>query len=468
LCSWSTQVKNTKEYGKTLTSAHKRLEVYLSEYQSFFRNKTKKFFDKAKQYAQGLLVSDLRNIEQINDTLGTTDYFQMQHFITESNWNEWDVLDLAAKLTSKALPKRKLTGLIIDETGTVKKGDKSVGVGWQYCGNVGKTANSQVCVMACLSNGDHASMIDVQLYLPKDWAENPDRCREAGIPEVKQVFKTKLELAYDMLVHQIELGTAFDFVSADGYYGNDLDFGTKINNLGLVYMLDIHRDQPVYLEKPELYLPQRKSLRGREPKRLKTTVQSIKVSEYGKGLQDHEWKKIKVRNTTKGTLADLYHFTGIFVWNKETNNIEKRLLVIRKTKTKSGEEIKYSFTNAEMAQYTEKAIAYMQAQRFFIEHCIRESKQVLGLSQFQTRKWLAWYHQVALNIMTMCFMLKEKLICFSEMPLLSARDIREWLCFVLSGKLTEKAVLKLIITRHYRRQVDINRAYIKEITNLSK
>jgi len=468
LCSWSTQVKNTKEYGKTLTSAHKRLDKYLSEYQRFFRNKTKKFFDKAMQYTRGLLVSNLRNIEQISDTLGTTDYFQLQHFITESKWNERDVIDLAAKMTSRALPKRKLTGLIIDETGSVKKGDKSVGVGWQYCGNAGKIANSQVCVMACLSNGDHASMVDARLYLPKDWTDAFDRCEEAGIPEESRLFKTKLELAYDILVHQLELGTVFDFVGADGYYGNDLNFGSKINDLGLVYMLDIHCDQPVYLEKPELYLPPRKSTRGRDPKRLKASVQSIKVSDYCKELQVHEWQKIKVRNTTKGTLADLYHFAKVFIWNKETNEIERRLLVIRKTKTKSGEEIKYSFTNAEMAQYTEKAIAYMQAQRFFIEHCIRESKQVLGLSQFQTRKWLAWYHQVALNMMMMCFMLKEKLICFAEVPLLSSRDIREWLCFVLSRKMSEEAVLKLIMARHNRRQEDINRSYLKEFSNLSK
>jgi SRSO17 transposase len=468
LCSCSTQVKNTKEYGKTLTSTHKRLNSYLTEYQCFFRNRTKKFFDIAKQFTQGILVSNLRNIEQISDTLGTTDYFQLQHFITESNWNERHVMDLTAKLTSKALPKRRLTGLIIDETGVVTKGDKSVGVGRQYCGNAGKIANSQVCVMACLSNGDHASMVDARLYLPKEWADDPDRCQDAGIPEAGRLFRTKLELAYDILVLQLELRTVFDFVSADRYYGNDLNFGSKINDLGLVYMLDIHRDQPVYLEKPELYLPRRKSTRGREPKRLKATVSCIKVYDYCKGLQVHDWQKIKVRNTAKGTLTDLYHFARVFVWNKENNAIEKRLLVIRKTKTKSGEEIKYSFTNAEIAHYTEKAIAYMQAQRFFIAHCIKESKQVLGLSQFQTWKWLAWYHQVALNMMTMCFMLKEKLICFAEIPLLSARDIREWLCFVLSRNLDEKAVLKLILTRHYRRQDDINRAYQKEFSNVSK
>ena len=196
-------------------------------------------------------------------------------------------------------------------------------------------------------------------------------------------------------------------------------------------MLDIHRDQPVYLEKPELILPPGKSQRGREPKRLKATTQSLRVSEYCKGLKACHWKKLKVRNTAKGSLIGLYHFAKVFVRNKETNQIERRLLVIRKTSTGSGFELKYSFTNAETAQYTEKAIAYMQAQRFFIEHSIKESKQVLGLSQFQTRKWSAWQHQVALNIMTMCFMLKEKLHCFAEIPLLSARDIKDWLCFVL-------------------------------------
>jgi SRSO17 transposase len=238
---------------------------YLSDYQSVFKNKTKTFFDKAQQYTQGLLVSPLRNIEQISDSLEESDYFQLQRFITESNWDARDVIDIAAKQTSKTLPKHKLTGLIIDETGTVKKGEKSVGVGWQYCGNVGKLANSQVGVMACLSNGDYASMVDARLYLPQDWSNDPLRCKEAGIPEENRMFKTKIEIAHQILLHQLELGTEFDFVGADGYYGNDMNFGTIINRLGLIYMLDIHTDQPVYLEKPDLILPERKSNRGREP-----------------------------------------------------------------------------------------------------------------------------------------------------------------------------------------------------------
>jgi predicted RNA-binding protein with PIN domain len=78
------QVKNTKEHRKILFSAYQRLVDYLTDYQSVFKNKTKKFFDKAQQYTQGRLVSQQRNIEQISDTLAVADYFQLQHFITES------------------------------------------------------------------------------------------------------------------------------------------------------------------------------------------------------------------------------------------------------------------------------------------------------------------------------------------------------------------------------------------------
>ena len=90
------------------------------------------------------------------------------------------------------------------------------------------------------------------------------------------------------------------------------------------------------------------------------------------------------------------------------------------------------------------------------------------MDQFQTRKWSAWYHQVSLNIMTMCFMLKEKLFCFKDLPLLSARDIKDWLCFNMAKGMTEIEMIQLIFNRHRRRQIDINYCYLKEYANVSK
>ena len=83
-----------------------------------------------------------------------------------------------------------------------------------------------------------------------------------------------------------------------------------------------------------------------------------------------------------------------YVFDEENLQMLRRLLVIRRTATQKGEfEYKYSFTNANLEQYTPQAIAYMQAQRFFVEHCIKENRQILGMDKYQTRKWQAWNHQ---------------------------------------------------------------------------
>jgi len=464
-----THRKNSKNYGETLMASLQRLDDYLSEYQCFFKNKTKKFFDKAEKYSKGIFLSRERNIERICESHHDTEYYRMQHFISDSNWDAREVIDKSSIETSQALPKQKLTGLIIDETGTVKKGDKSVGVGWQYCGNVGKTANSQVAVMACLSNGDFASMVDARLYLPQDWCNDNRRCDKAKIPAENRVFKTKAELAFDIVQHQLQLGVEFDFVGADGLYGNDAELADKLDDLGCLYMLDVHRDQSMFLKKPQWHVPPQKGNAGRKPQIEKPNQPSFRVDEYCKALEEEEWEEIKVRNTAKGKLKGMYHFCPVFVLNKTRRSFKKRLLVIRKTKTKKGEEVKYSFTNANLVQYTEKALAYMQAQRFFVEHCIKESKGVLGMDQFQTRKWQAWQHQVALNIMISCFLVKEKLLCFDDLPLLSAADIREWLCFKMLQTRTDEEMIELLFFRHLQRQQDINRYYKKDkLINVSK
>jgi hypothetical protein len=85
----------------------------------------------------------------------------------------------------------------------------------------------------------------------------------------------------------------------------------------------------------------------------------------------------------------------------------------------------------------------MQAQRFFIKHSFKEQKQILGLDQFQTRKWMSWYHQVALNWLVRSFMLKEKLLAREEISLLSARDIMDFLVFTFHKEMSDKKCFPL-------------------------
>ena len=183
------------------------------------------------------MQSELRTIEHISEDLDAK-YHQMQHFITESNWDERAVIDQVSREVSSILPKTKLTVLILDESGWVKKGDKSVGVGRLYCGNVGKISNSQVAVFGCLSNGNFASMVDARLYLPQDWCNDPDRCTEAGIPDQDRKFKTKLNLTLDIIHQQVSNRVCFDYVGAEGFYGNDANLAKEIDKMGYIYMLD--------------------------------------------------------------------------------------------------------------------------------------------------------------------------------------------------------------------------------------
>jgi hypothetical protein len=108
-------------------------------------------------------------------------------------------------------------------------------------------------------------------------------------------------------------------------------------------------------------------------------------------LGHDDFIELMVRNTETGKLKCLYHFKTVYIWDGKSKHASKRLLVILKLMNKRKTETIYSLGNVDLVQYTPEAITYMQAQRFFIEHAFKEAKSVLGLNQFQPRKWSAWY-----------------------------------------------------------------------------
>lgn len=174
-------------------------------------------------------------------------------------------------------------------------------------------------------------MVDARLYLPLDWCNDPIRCKESGIPNENRVFKTKLELALDIIRQQVENGVSFDYIGGDGYYGNDANLARAIEQMGYLYMLDIHSDQKIFTNQPELFIPERKGTKGPSQKKLKATTPEMAVSKYMESLQPSDWEKIEVRNTTKGKLTGEYHFAQVYIWDKNLDLVEPRMLVIRKT-----------------------------------------------------------------------------------------------------------------------------------------
>jgi len=440
--------------------AVKRLTSYLFDIQDVFQVGKYNVSKIALSYIKGIWPSRLSNLEKITETGIPTDYHQLQHFISDSPWNPQDLMDHVSKEASSKMTGQKLIGLHIDESGNRKKGKHSVGVAAQYCGNVGKVDNSQVAVFAALSQGDFATVIDSKLYLPKSWAKDKDRLNKAKVPLGHRKFKIKQELALEIIRHQITLGTRFDYLGGDAYYGADQKLTDTIDNMAIPFLMDIRENQHVFLEKPDIEVPTPKTNRGRKPGKLKANIKNISVSEYQKTLITDDFIELNVRNTAKGKLRCLYHFATVYLWNGVSHHASKRLLVIRKSIKKRKTEINYSLGNVDLVQYTSEAIAYMQAQRFFIEHAFKEAKSVLGMHQFQTRKWIAWYHQIALNMLLLLFIFREKLLNFKQLPLLSAWDIKQIMQFLIFTTFSDiDNLLEHILKRHGIRQKDINRYY---------
>lgn len=397
----------------------------------------------------------------MGESVKDSDYNALQHFITQAPWDYRAVMNQVSQETNTLLQTENTPiGLIIDESSHEKKGDKSVGVAKQYCGSKGKIENCQVAVYAAYSTGNYYGLSDCALFLPKAWAEDKKRCEKAGVPTDKIVYKSKPQLALEMVKRQVELGNQIDFVGGDGLYGNDYSLMNGLDELGLTGVLDVHQDQYVYLEEPIIAIPETKEGRGRTATKYKTTSAAIEVRELKKQLAlQNVFEQIVIRQGTKGPIKSKVAVINIYIWDGHSAGSKQRQLLIRISETANGnEEIKYALCNAKPGQYTSAQIAQMQAQRYFVERAFQESKTDIGMSEYQVRGWKAWHHHMAMCMMAQAYILTEKKGHEEEMPLLSAYDIRQVIMQTFIRKDNEyEEVEAQIKYRHTQRHNDFLR-----------
>lgn len=416
----------------------------------------------ATEYLAGLLQCEKghENMERMTEKVEDSNYKRYIHFLSVSNWSYEDVNLATMKGADKALREQKVrsgrpTGLIFDETSHIKKGNKSVGVARQYAGVIGKVDNCQVSVHTSLSNEKFCTLIGTALYLPKGWTENKTRCNKAGIPEVEQGYQTKPELALNLVKKAINAGVEFDFIGGDGLYGHNGELTRSLDKLDQFYVLDVHKDELIFLSEPTFSIPDRKSTRGREPKLLQPDIESMQLQDYFKTLSKDDFTRELVRKTAKGWKYAMVHTVTVWQWDGKEKKAQKRTLVITKS-----EKIKYSLSNAEKDQYTNNEWAYFQCSRYWVERCFDDSKNELGMSGYQVTGWLSWHHHMALVMMAGFYILRIKLDQQDERPLLSVRDAR--LLVIAIHFATQKEVdlcLEHIHSRHKQRQADIDRYF---------
>jgi len=458
-----THHKNSINYEKTLGCLGGQLDDFLLNYNDLFRTKTSNCWSVLNEYVSGFIPSNKSNIESVSEDKHLEPYYRLQHFISDSPWKHRPILDRISKDAYQSMSEDKLIGILLDESGMPKKGKESVAVSHQYCGQNGKTENCQVGVYSALCQGDYSCLVDCSLYLPKSWTEDTKRCDKVDIPIEEREFKTKIELAYEQVMRQVSLGIEFDFVAFDALYGSSFDLADKLDKEHIFFVGDIRSNQQIFLDKPEWVIPPRKSIKGRAPSTPKPIEASIQVSKYKESLKIKDFKEITIRKTSKGLLKGRYHFRKVFVYNEEKQKVCERLLIIQVVmKGKRVVETKYALSNILGNEYSHREIAYMKALRYFVEHNFKEGKSTLGMGGFQTRKWLAWYHQMTLVLLLLLFIMKMKQLYAKVLPLLSANNIRSILASIANGDTAFIKALKTFFAKYKRKQKAVNYHYRPE------
>jgi SRSO17 transposase len=409
------------------------------------------------------------NMERIveHDIDSSTEYHHYYHFLSESKWdyqyiNECTMLQTSELLEQIKIQSGKPTGLIIDESSHLKKGDESVGVARQYAGVAGKVDNCQVAVYCSLGNGENSTLIDTALFLPQKWIGDKDRCRKAHIPEQKMVFKTKPELALEMIKAKVVLGVKFDWIGGDGLYGHNSELTRGLDEENLFYVLDIHKDEKIFQKEPHFSVPEKSKKKGRIPTKTVANIEAIRVDKYCKELKDSDFDKVTIRQTAKGWKYVMVHTVAVWHWDGVEEKAKARTLIITKT-LGDNPKIKFSFSNGKVDQYTKQEFAYFQCNRYWVERSFDDAKNELGLSGYQVRGWLAWHHHQALVMMGCLYLMKIKIAEKPDYELMSVRDARiMMIAHIYADQETITILHNQMLKRHKNRKRDIERYYKNE------
>jgi SRSO17 transposase len=201
----------------------------------------------AAAYLQSLLSTvERKNSWQLAEAAGLANPYPFQHLLGRAHWDAEAVRDAHRQDVLTGLGQDDAV-LAIDETGFIKKGDRSAGVARQYCGASGKLDNGQVGVFLSWQTAKGHALLDRALYLPQEWTDDPARCAQAGIPE-GVTFATKPELARRLVERTLDAGARPAWVVADAVYGADGKLRFFLEERGQPYAVAVASNQCVWVD----------------------------------------------------------------------------------------------------------------------------------------------------------------------------------------------------------------------------
>jgi SRSO17 transposase len=369
-----------------------------------------------KGYCTGLMLPlSRKSVEpmaaRVDPLHASARHQSLHHFVAKAEWSDDEML---RRVSQWVVPKMDMSGggfWIIDDTGFPKKGKQSVGVARQYCGVLGKQDNCQVAVSISLATEQASVPVAYRLYLPKEWAQDPERRQKTGVPADIE-FATKNEIALQQLETLLAEGAPKYCVLADAGYGVDQAFRQRLTELGLPYVVGIKSSVVVWPPGIEPLPPKHYSGMGRPPvvPRRTPARQPVSVKDLAHALPTSAFQIISWRQGTNEMLSG--RFAAVRVRHAGGNIGKARLhpeqWLLIEWPAGDADPLKYYLSTLpdDIALNDLVAQAHM---RWRIERDYQDLKQELGLSHYEGRGWRGFHHHATLSIAAYGFLITERI-----------------------------------------------------------
>jgi SRSO17 transposase len=389
-----------------------RLYGYALEYRPLFPRSDQ--FKQGRVYLHGLLLDgERKSIEPLSRRVPGGNEQNLQQFINQSPWDPAPVL--AAYRARMAAAFATDGGVIVvDDTGFPKQGKHSVGVARQYSGTLGKRANCQVATSLHYAGARGDYPLALRLYLPAAWTSDPDRLKQARVPSNECAFRTKGQIALDLLDEVRAEHLPHALVVADAGYGAVTEFREGLDQRQEHYIVGLLGEEVVLTEPPRWIPHAPKSARGRRPSRAYLAEDGPRPVAIRTLAETLERTPVCWREGTKGRLE--VDFAWVRVWPAhrwgdgvpadaipDAEATARWLLVeLRKDGT-----IKYALSNLPPDTTLEQAVSCWK-ERWQVERGYEQLKAELGLDHFEGRSWPGFHHHAAMTFLAYGFLALER------------------------------------------------------------
>jgi len=303
----------------------------------------------------------------------------MQRLLNGSGWDADGVRDDLREYVMEHLGDPHAV-LVLDETGVVKKGDRSAGVQRQDTGTVGKRENCQVGVFLAYAAPGGVALVDRDLYLPKSWTDDRVRCRVAGVPD-EVGFQTKPQLGQAMLERALAARVPFGWVTGDTVYGGDRRLRVWLEEHAIRHVMAIKCTEPLL------------TMTDRGPGQV--TAQDLIAQ-----VPAEQWLRINAGDGSKG--KRFYDWTRVPLWRWGWPANVGFWLLARRSLSDPGELAYYvCFAPADTPLTT---LVQVAGSRWRVEEAFEQAKGEVGLDHYQVRQYLAWYRHVTLAMAALAFL----------------------------------------------------------------